>query len=393
MTKPQKCQKTDFEKQNKPKKSKSKKRKTISPLQKSERKSGSKVDTVDTKQLSGQLLSEQWNGGQKLNNNSVSPEPNEQCHNKRFHSSSPELFNFVPYADYNLNTMAMNFPQMPFGGGFMQSPPPFSNTQFPAQNPAQNPSPSATPPQWATQIMEDIKSIKLSVSKIDNIEKTVNRISSKVETLESKMKTMETKVQECEKSSTLINSEFEKTKEKLKSASEDVKRLNTKCKDFETVVKTLESKNKSLEDKTNDLEFRSMRENLLFHGIDELANENCELLVQQFIAERLDIAETIYIDRAHRLGKPKGRTRPIVVKFHEYRQRELVRVTAGDKSDALKAVNKGVGVQQTRAVLQKRREMNDIYEREKAAGRQLKWSGAKLLVRDGDSGNFREVTE
>ena len=79
------------------------------------------------------------------------------------------------------------------------------------------------------------------------------------------------------------------------------------------------------------------------------------------------------------------------MKFHENRQRELV--TAGDKSDALKAINKGARVQQTRAVLQKRRGMNDIYEREKAAGRQLKWSEAKLLVGDGDSGNFREVAE
>ena len=71
----------------------------------------------------------------------------------------------------------------------------------------------------------------------------------------------------------------------------------------------------------------------------------------------------------------------------------VVRTTAGDKYETLKTINKGVGVQQTKAVLQKRREMNEIYDREKAAGRQVKWSGAKLLVRDCNSGNFREVTE
>ena len=285
--------------------------------------------------------------------------------------------------------MAMNFPSMPFGSGFMQSPP-FNSAQFPAPSSAPGTSP---PPQWTTQIMEDIKSIKMSVSKIENIEKTVNKISSKVETLETKMKTMETKVSECEKSSTFISGEFEKTKDQLKSANEDVKRLNSKCKDFESVIKTLETKNKTLEDKTNDLEFRSMRENLLFHGIEESQNENYELLVKRFIAEDLEIGEDIKIDRAHRLGKPKGRTRPIVVKFHKYRQRELVRVTAGDKFEALKTVNKGVGVQQTKAVLQKRRDMNEIYDREKAAGRQMKWAEAKPLVRDGDAGNFREVTQ
>ena len=113
--------------------------------------------------------------------------------------------------------------------------------------------------------------------------------------------------------------------------------------------------------------------------IEELQNENCELLVKRFIAERLEIEEDIKIDRAHRLGKPKSRTRPIVVKFHKYRQRELVRVTAGDKSEALKTVKKGVGFQKTKAVLQKRRDMNEIFDREKDAGRQVKWARAKLL--------------
>ena len=225
------------------------------------------------------------------------------------------------------------------------------------------------------------------------MKKTVNKISSKVETLETKMKTMDTKVIEVEKSNKFISDEFDKTKQKLKSASDDVKRLNDKCKNFETAVQKLETQNKNLEDKTNYLEFRSLRENLLFHGIPESPNENCELLVKEFIGRHLEIRHVISIDRAHRLGKPKNKTRPIVVKFHYYNQRELIRTTANDKIENLKALNLGVGVQQTKAVLQKRRDMSAIYDREKSAGRQLKWAGARLLVRDGNSGNFREVTE
>ena len=116
MTKPKKCQKSESEKNYKPKK-----RKNISPIHICEQKSGAKVNTS---QLSGQLLSEQWKG-------SVSPESNEQCQNKRFHQSSPEYFNFGPYAEYinNLNTMPMNFPSIPFGSGFIQSPP-FNSAQF-----------------------------------------------------------------------------------------------------------------------------------------------------------------------------------------------------------------------------------------------------------------------
>ena len=52
-----------------------------------------------------------------------------------------------------------------YGSGMMQSPP-FNSSQFPASVSAL----CNSPPQWATQIMEDIKSIKNSVSKIENIE-------------------------------------------------------------------------------------------------------------------------------------------------------------------------------------------------------------------------------
>ena len=90
--------------------------------------------------------------------------------------------------------MAMNLPSIPFGSVFLQSPP-FNSVQFPATSFA----PGTASLQWATQIMDDIENIKTCVSKIDNIEKTVNKINSKVETLETKMKTMESKVNECEK--------------------------------------------------------------------------------------------------------------------------------------------------------------------------------------------------
>ena len=136
-----------------------------------------------------------------------------------------------------------------------------------------------------------------------------------------------------------------------------------------------------------------MRENLLFHGIRETQHEDCDALVKQFITEKLDIAQEIIIDRAHRLGKPKGRTRPIVVKFHQYTDRELVRKTAADKSEQLKHLNQGVGVQQTKSVLQKRRDLSAVYDRETAAGKTVKWAGARLMVREGDTGDFHEVKE
>ena len=117
---------------------------------------------------------------------------------------------------------------------------------------------------------------------------------------------MSTNVTGIEKSNDFISKECEDTKEKLKSADEDLIRLNKKCKDFEDKVKTLETQNQTIESKTGGLEAISMRENVLFHGIPEANNENCEVLVKQFVAEKLNIVQDITLDRAHRLGKPRG---------------------------------------------------------------------------------------
>ena len=51
-------------------------------------------------------------------------------------------------------------------------------------------------------------------------------------------------------------------------------------------------------------------------------------------------------DRAHRVGQKSGsKTRPIVVKFHYYTEREAVRQSSFNFTAHLKSVNMGVGVQ------------------------------------------------
>lgn len=118
--------------------------------------------------------------------------------------------------------------------------------------------------------------------------------------------------------------------------------------------------------------FEVSEKTFLFHENSETHNESCEALVKQFILEKLNITQDITMDRVRRLGKPRGRLRPIVVKFHYFYERELIRVTAKDKSDKLKTAFQGVGVQQTKGVLQKRRDLSAAYDRGKAAGRTVK---------------------
>ena len=135
-------------------------------------------------------------------------------------------------------------------------------------------------PQWATEIIEDIKSIKQSVAKIDEIETFVNKINLKVEILKLKVIEMIPNVTDVEKSRDFTSEEYEDTKDKFKSSNEDIKRLR---KSARTLKKTLETQNQTIETKTDDLEERRMRENLLFLGIPEANIENCEMLVKQLV--------------------------------------------------------------------------------------------------------------
>ena len=91
-----------------------------------------------------------------------------------------------------------------------------------------------------------------------------------------------------------------------------------------------------------------MRDNLMFYGLPEKPNENCESVIKTLIAEILQLqqAGNLTFDRVHRVGLPtRGKSRPIVAKFHYYKERELVRNKSFDLADTLKAANIGIGAQ------------------------------------------------
>ena len=84
-----------------------------------------------------------------------------------------------------------------------------------------------------------------------------------------------------------------------------------------------ESKSSKMHTKLLDLESRNMRENLVFHGLPENVNEDCEAVVKTFCQEKLNMAElevkAIILDRVHRIGRFEkmrpGAVCPIVAKF------------------------------------------------------------------------------
>ena len=218
---------------------------------------------------------------------------------------------------------------------------------------------AAIPPSWISEIIDDVKQIKLSMTKLDQIERTVNVINMKVSDLENKVNAIEPRVTEVEKSCSFISSENDDRKKDLDRARTEISRLKTECNIMQTNANSLREKNVSLEAKITDLESRSMRDNLLFYGIAERGqNENCEELVRQVCVETLAIQEArnMTFDRVHRVGAhSNNKVRPIVAKFHYYKEREIVRQKAYEKTNILKGLNLGVGKQWPAEVRETRR--------------------------------------
>ena len=87
----------------------------------------------------------------------------------------------------------------------------------------------------------------------------------------------------------------------------------------------------SLESRIDKLEDHSRRDNLLFYGFEESQYENCENKIRDILARKILFGLTdvnvnnVDIVRAHRLGQYKaGETRPIIVKFQHYCDKELI---------------------------------------------------------------------
>ncbi|XP_053398799.1 uncharacterized protein LOC123556557 [Mercenaria mercenaria] len=242
--------------------------------------------------------------------------------------------------------------------------------------------PPSIPPPWANELIQDMKSLKQSLPKIENIEKTVNRISAKVSEIEVKLNTIETRVDAVEQSCSFINSEAELQKNELKEAKKEIHTLHKACRNLETSVKQHEAEREKMDDKLNDLEARSMRENLMFYGLKEDSEEDCSEKVKVFCQDNLEIdASNMTFDRAHRIGNNTAKKpRPIVVKFHYYSEREKVRKAGFDKREQLKERKVGVGIQQPKQVRDARKELYSVKKAEAEKGNDTKFVGKKLYI-------------
>lgn len=101
---------------------------------------------------------------------------------------------------------------------------------------------------------------------------------------------------------------------------------------FRTMVNVelgqLKDRTRTLELKNDALEAYSRRNCLLLFGVPEAkgtSEDECEKAAMEVFSSSLGVTIAAeQVERAHRLGKPRDKPRPIIIKFYSYKIRRLV---------------------------------------------------------------------
>lgn len=363
-----------------PRKKKRAKRKAKSPLNDTNNGTGTQVSTRKSG-VKGKQVKDVNNG---INNNKNTssgynfPDPNKQI----------PIMSFPQTSTGQLPSGPQGVPVFQQGAGAYVNPT-LSPSQMLPQQPQQQlvnmPQFQASgPPVWASELIEDVRQIKLSMSKIDQIERTVNTINMKVSDLEVKVNSIEPKVFDVEKSCSFISGENDDRKRELEKARAEINRLKSDNQTMKNDIESLKVKNAALETKVTDQQSRLMRDNLLFYGVTERGrHEDCEEIVKEICVNTLELdeARNMTFDWVHRIGPfSNNKVRPIVARFHYFKEREIVRQKAYEKGAELKRQNLGIGQQWPAEVRETRKTLYPIMQRERSQGKDVKLVRDKLFI-------------
>lgn len=246
-------------------------------------------------------------------------------------------------------------------------------------------------PPWAISMMSDIKNIKQSVEKIHAVERTVNSINAKLMDLETRVSNIDDRVKEVEGASSFIGDKYENQEKELNNTKTTIKEMQKACEKLKSEMKAMEIKQGSINDRVLDGEFRDMKDNLIFYGLPEgpptqtyeQEAVECEDRVKEFITSQINVnTDNMTFERAHRLGNPttSKKPRPIIVKFHKYKDRELVRNGANKVKDHLKSSNRGVGTQIPKEWRDARSNLYPVMQRERQKGNNVRFRADKLFI-------------
>ncbi|CAG2256516.1 unnamed protein product [Mytilus edulis] len=267
--------------------------------------------------------------------------------------------------------------QMPQGGG--------NNSYIPCSPQGGFPPPSctSTPGAAYTQPIAMNSNIEFLLqdmcNRLDRMELKMN----KLETIEKSVLTLETKMSNMEGNMLGMKTFMDTVKQEVQQVSEDVDGIKFVVSEVEDSCKLIRQENHKLKNDIVDIQARSMRDNLVFVGINEFQNETTdktEATLREFFVNDLKMsqedADVIKFDRVHRTGSLNKKPRPIIAKFSEYKQREKVRFMAPN----LKGTHFYINVQYPPEIIAERKKLYPIFKKNKEEGHTVRMVYNKLYI-------------
>ena len=243
-----------------------------------------------------------------------------------------------------------------------------------------------------TNMNERLHVVERLENRLSGIETLVQNIPQNLSALTNGIKKMELDIAGLNTTMAEFKSDLQGLSDTFDNVKEEVTKTANSCTLLSSRLSSLEEEfqvQRNLQDRERsevlDLKCRSMQKNLLFCGIQEAHDENCEEAVKNFITRNMEITSDIQFDRVHRLGqKPSNRQngnnkpRKIVAAFTNYKDREMIRSAA--LSGILKDTGFSVFEQFPMEIEEKRRTLYPVLKDAKRHGQKVRMVRDRLFI-------------
>ena len=172
----------------------------------------------------------------------------------------------------------------------------------------------------SSSIQENFNSLATFTSQLQAIQQQLTDMTAKIcklNTIEQLTLGTKTAIQD-------LNDSLGQVRQLAQTAKQEVDRCNQLLDQLSTKTREIDV----LKERMIQAESYSRRDNLIFEGIKEDRDESCEDKILDLLVKDLklsDARQTIKFTRVHRLGGVMpNRSRPIIAKFHFYKDRQRV---------------------------------------------------------------------
>lgn len=184
--------------------------------------------------------------------------------------------------------------------------------------------------QALTEVLNKLSNIEKKLGKLDRIEEAVGKIAARVTVVEADISNLKERYSKIEESVLFMSDKFDVAETERKTLMKKINKAEKTTNDIQSIKSEL----RDMGSRAVDQEARSRRNNLIFTGIKENAEENCEHLVRNFMEHELQMSkediDNTKFHRVHRLGRKitppnKEKPRAIIAGFVFHQDREQAR--------------------------------------------------------------------